>query len=527
MTQPLWPHQELALRDLAEAVENGQRRICITSPTGGGKTRILAEELQLHATASVYTDRRMLLDQLAGVLEDHGIYYGCRAAEREYQAEKGQEHRYIQLCMVQTESQRSSNGRQVHRSQRVYIDELHKNGGETMQRLLAAHREQVPDLVTIGFTATPLGVGHMADWLIIAGTNSELRQQKILVPALHKAPDEPDLKWIGPVCVDQGECGIKLDKRMEYSMRVYGSVVEHYRAFNPSQRPTILFAPGVSESLWMAQQLCQQGIPAAHIDGQAIWDEQGTRDSTVAERLYLAERHKQGTIKVVCNRFVLREGIDWPWVEVGIFATVFGSLTSYLQAGGRLLRAAPGKVRCTIIDHGGNWWRHGSLNSDRHWHLDYDDRIIQGLRQARIRNKQEPEPLVCPKCLTARSRGTSCPICGYRARQRTRNILQRNGKLKTVTGDIFRPRRTMIASKAIEKEWIARVRAIQKSTKESVQSMTFAQLEAAFARDHYWQYPPRNLPLMPVREIDWFRRIQDVTKLSGTGIDVRKANQYD
>ena len=58
---------------------------------------------------------------------------------------------------------------------------------------------------------------------------------------------------------------------------------------------------------------------------------------------------------VLCNRFVCA-GIDAPWLAHGIFATIFTSLQSYLQSGGRLLRSFPG-IDAVTIRHGGNWWR--------------------------------------------------------------------------------------------------------------------------------------------------------------------------
>jgi superfamily II DNA or RNA helicase len=41
---------------------------------------------------------------------------------------------------------------------------------------------------------------------------------------------------------------------------------------------------------------------------------------------------KDESIKIICNRFVTREGLDLPWLSVGILATVFSSV-SPLPAG--------------------------------------------------------------------------------------------------------------------------------------------------------------------------------------------------
>lgn len=503
----LRPNQVYGLQAINDAVLAGFRDICVTGPTGSGKSRIIFERIESSGmTTALYTDRRMLFNQISKGLTAHGIDHGLRAS--------GHEPRLlddIQLAMIQTEASRSLKGkRDVHRCRQILVDECHKNAGDTMQQIVAAHRALVPDAVLIGFTATPLGIGHMFDHLIVAGTVSQMREYGALVKAYTYGPDEPDTKWIGKIVIGEGECGLPNEKRMEFAHRVFGRVVENYRDLNPEQRPALLFAPGVAESKWFAVSLCDAGISAAHIDGECIWIDGEERDNDDDARDELAERSKSGDIKVVCNRFVLREGIDWPWIYHGIFATVFGSLTSYIQAGGRLLRACEGKDHCVVQDHGGNWWRHGSLNADREWDLTHTDRIEAGIRADKIREGKEPEPIVCPKCHACRMSGAECWKCGHRHTKGCRVVLQRDGSLREMRGDIFKKRRELSHDQQIENEWSSRVRAIRKSQKETVQSMTFAQLEATFARDHNWQYAPRTLPGMPMNEADWFRPIKDV-----------------
>jgi DNA repair protein RadD len=506
----LWAHQERGLTQLNASIAAGKRAICLTCPTGGGKTLMLFTHMtSRNWAASVYTDRRMLLAQLAKGMEQSGITFGYRASGYETRLLED-----VQLCMIQTEGPKIRDGkRDLHPADIVYVDEAHKNTGDTMLGLIEQHKQR-EGFVSVWITATPLGLDHVCDELIVAGTNSELRNCGALVPAYHYGPDEPDTKWVGKVAIGEGECGLANNKRMEYATRVFGSVVEHFDVFNPDRRPSLLFAPGVKESIWFAQQLCESGIKAAHIDGNDVWvdGELHSKDQDLVDEV--ARRHQNGDILCVCNRFVLREGINWPWVYHGIFATIFGSLTSYIQAGGRLLRSHPDKDQCVIQDHGGNWWRHGSLNDDREWKLEYTDRIVAGMREQRIRDRKEREPITCPACHSIRMGGDTCGACGHRHQTKARLVLQKDGSLREMRGDIFRQRRLLNPSQKITEEWCGRVKNVRRSQKPTVQRMTFAQLEVSFARDHNWQYPPRGLPMMPVNETDWYRPVKDVQELT-------------
>ena len=511
----LWPHQKSGLLELKKAIAEGERNICLTSPTGGGKSNIMFNHMEDECkTPTLYTDRRMLLKQLASDLNKRGESYGVRAAGIDPDLNKD-----IQLCMIQTEASRSLGNiteRVVHKSDTIIVDEAHKNAGETVQNLLDNHRKMESDSILIGFTATPLNIGHLYSKLIVAGTNSQLRKCGALVPARHYGPDEPDTKeWIKKVVIGDGECGIPNRKRMEFAQRVYGRIIENYWIFNPDQKPSILFAPGVKESIWLAQNLTANGIKTAHLDGENVWldgKEQVKTDELVQE---IAERSRDGDIKIISNRFVLREGINYPFLQHCIFATVFGSLTSYIQAGGRVLRNHPSMDHVVIQDHGGNWHRHGSLNTDRVWELGLSDRIACGVREQSIREKKEPEPIHCPKCSAIRLTGPVCHDCGYKNTTRSRPVLQKDGTLKEVKGDIFRQRRRAKAEdKGTEQEWIARVRATVNSKKDSVRDRTFSQIEVAFARDHNWQYPSHEWRSMPVQPADWFRSARSVNELT-------------
>ena len=445
---------------------------------------------------SLYTYRRMLFDQTGGFLDAAGISFGRRASGYDKAL-----LRDVQLCMTQTEISKvyQREERNLHAADIVLIDEAHNQKSESMQRIMADHIKA--GAVYIGYTATPLDIGNHYDELIVAGTTREGFADGYLVPAETFGPDEPDLKHIKKYVVGE-DLSDKDNAKVIMRPGVFGRVLTWYKKLNPDQRPSILFGPDVKGSLFFAEQFSKAGIPAAHIDGSNVWVDGELHNSDAEIREQVMAASKCGDIKVVCNRFVMREGIDAPWLSHGIFATVFGSLTSFLQSGGRLLRASEGKQKATIQDHGGNWWRHGSLNENREWSLELTNNRVVAERQEKMREKEEQEPIVCPQCAGIRRGGRQCPYCGYESHAKSRMVVQISGDLKPVKGDVFRPRYRKQEPDTMDK-WRSMYHRMRRAGK------TFRQAEGFFCHE-YGYFPPRTLPLMPKETGDWFRRIDAV-----------------
>lgn len=495
----LWSHQTRCLEEVRDARESGERRILCTAPTGGGKSRIMQELILGRERTVLYTHRRFLREQIERGMTEAGIEFGVRASGKAPAL-----LRDVQISSIQTEDARVfKRGRwELHGASLVLIDEAHVQGNGVAEKIINAHIEA--GATVIGFTATPMGLGHVYDRLIIAGTNSELRECGAHVLCQTYGPDEPDLRKIGPVKVGED---LTESQNRQAMMRpgIFGRVYDWWQRLNQDARPAILFAPGVPESMYFAEEFHKKGVPAAHIDGEYVWINGERMPSDQEARDALARASESGEVKVVCNRFVMREGIDWPWLYHCIMATVFGSPTSYLQSGGRLLRAHPSLDHVLLQDHGGNWWRHGSLNADREWALEYTEHMVAGIRAERMREKQEAEPIVCAQCGKVRSSGPVCSACGFRCERRSRKVVQHDGTLKEFEGDIFKPRRVKNLPNT-EKIWIQCVM----RAKNSKQGMTFNQAVGLFFYENHY-YPPKGLPMMPTNETDWFRKVNKVT----------------
>lgn len=300
----------------------------------------------------LYVHRKMLREQMSAGMDDEGLEYGVRAAGVDPALLKD-----VQVSSIQTEASRVYRHKrwELHDAEEVHIDEAHLQKNGVAVKVMNDHLAKGARV--FGWTATPLNIGEHYDQLIVAGTNTELRECGAHVQCQTYAPDEPDLNKIGKVKVGED---LSEPQNRQAIMRpgVFGRVYQHAVRLNPDLRPMLLFGPDVGGSLYFAEEFYKRGIPAAHIDGEEIWINGERMPSTQEARQQLSEASRTGEVKIVCNRYVMREGIDFPWIYHCIMATVFGSLTTYLQAGGRLLRAHDSLDHVLLQDHGGNWHRH-------------------------------------------------------------------------------------------------------------------------------------------------------------------------
>lgn len=501
--KPPWPHQVFAITQAVDAIQSGESS-CVTAPTGSGKTVILTALIrwcgQNNKKVILYTNRRMLTDQTMKVLDAHGIEYGVIAATHK---DRRATLRDVQLASIQTVHSRVNRlkSQDLWKADVVLVDECHAQANGVNEKILRAHQDQ--DAVLIGFTATPMGVAHLYPHLIIAGRNSDCRACNALVPARIYAPSELDTSKLK--LQDNGEFNYEDVKRYCWTGAIFGHVFSHWKEINPDSLPSIGFAPGVAESKWFVDQFSQRGVRCAHIDGEDCYidgeeipSSQETRDEIVAEL-------KAGKVAIVWNRFVLREGIDLPFVYHGILATPFGSMMSYIQACGRILRYSeetPDHV--CISDHAGNFWRHTSPNADFDWQKWYFDlpSLPTRMKINAIRERRELSPIVCDQCGAVRHGGWKCPYCGKVMQKKRRMVIQRDGTLRPMYGEPL-PRKVFREKPDTYSKWTSMYHRMRKADR------SFAQAIGFFVHEYgYW--PPPDLPLMPKDEYHVFSKIRSV-----------------
>lgn len=531
-----WPHQREGVSETIDALTYDTTSVCLTSPTGSGKTNMMIAltnwGLGNDQKIAIFANRILLTDQIRRVFTDAGVSVGVVSASMpQWEREDAQ----VQIATIQTiQARRRADSSYWLDADLVLVDEVHQQSSGESADLLNEYR--VRGAKVVGITATPLGVSNTCNELVVAARTRDLQDQGVLCFASWFAPSELDTRKLV-----KGKVDLSLtenDARRTWGplrgddtvrTRIVGHMIDHYQRLHPTQIHTVAFAPGVKESLWAARYCQARGIRALHVDGEDFWCDGEMYDRKFHETLFqgFIDEWRAGDIPIIWNRFVLREGVDFPEIKCIILATPVGSYRSFLQMVGRGLRTHPEKETCTVIDHGGAWWRHGSVNVNVDWEDTFecdDPDVISKNRITKHRETGESMGRACPKCGMVHKqvgRMIHCQYCGHELfrGKASRPIIQANGELCEVNGEPIKQWKIK-AHPDNERMWSG---LYWNAMKKKGGDLTFSQLysqfgyktavkEGSLQQPAYWKmyYPPRDLPMMPKDANDWHRRIADV-----------------
>jgi superfamily II DNA or RNA helicase len=135
---------------------------------------------------------------------------------------------------------------------------------------------------------------------------------------------------------------------------------------------------------------------------------------------------------VLVNVELVVEGVDVPAIEVVQWLRPTASLIIWMQGNGRGMRPMGGK-RLVILDHVGNWQRHGLPDDDREWTLEGETKRERKKREDEIKAKQ------CQHCYAVFRPGpTHCPVCGESLSGDGRKIEIVEGELEEINVEAVR-----------------------------------------------------------------------------------------
>lgn len=413
----------IELRDYQDALLDGVaaefaehpefRDVCAVLPTGGGKTvtfSAFAQRATLPVVANVH--RVELVSQISMTFARFGIQHRLIAPAGTIRSIRAEHFREFGrtfdnpnalhgIASVDTLiSRQDVVGNYAARVGWVITDEaahmLRENKWGVARNMFGNARG-------IGFTATPCradgkGLGRHADGFFDAMVRGPTTGQLIARGHLsrYKIIAKPsDINTEGLNVGSTGDFALPGLRKRSHQSHIVGDVVDTYLKFAAGKQG-IVFTVDVETSNELAERFRQAGVPAASVSAKT---EESERQASV-------RRFRDGQLKVLTNCDLFGEGFDVPGVEVVSLARPTMSLSLHLQQVGRALRPAANKDYALIIDHVGNWERHGLPDSPRSWSLD-------GITRKSRQLGGEP----CTTCLECflvfeRKLLPTCPHCG-------------------------------------------------------------------------------------------------------------------
>ena len=384
MMAALRPYQVEAVENIRAAIRAGKRRILLTLPTGAGKTltaaSMIAGALARERRSQFVAHRKELIDQTVTAFARLGITSVgvVRAGDKRRDSSQP-----IQVSSIQTLANRVQPDFDI-----VFVDEAHRSNAKSyLEHVFARHKRAI----IIGLSATPCrGDGKpldMFDELIVGAKYSELIAGGFLAAPLgYSTPMLPDLSTVRTTAGEYNQAD--LEDAVNRGALI-GDLYTQWAKHPPAR--TVAFAVSVAHSRAIVERFVAEGVRAEHLDGTTPED----------ERAAILARLASGETTLVSNVGVLCEGWDLPSCKRLIVARPTKSLGLWLQMAGRILRPHDGQ-RPIILDHGGNWDRHGAPHQDQEWSLTAKPKKI-GIAPSRV----------CGECfghILASAR--VCPLCG-------------------------------------------------------------------------------------------------------------------
>ncbi|RLB43377.1 MAG: hypothetical protein DRH30_03275 [Deltaproteobacteria bacterium] len=249
--------------------------------------------------------------------------------------------------------------------------------------------------IIIGLTATPerldgKGLGDVFDAIVEEVTVRELIDSGHLADYEYFAPHVPDLDGVKKTGGDynRGATAKTMNKPS-----ITGDLIAHYSKHLSGKR-ALVFAAGVKHSQSIVECFVEAGVPTAHLDAKTPTS---VREAVLAS-------FGRGDILVVSNVDLFDEGFDVPECQGVLIARPTASFVKHRQMIGRCLRPKADESNAVILDHAGNFLRHGMPDDITEW--DLADK--PGKKSDAPRHKQ------CPVCFAVLPMGAQeCTACGH------------------------------------------------------------------------------------------------------------------
>ncbi len=401
-------YQNKAIEDIRKEIGKGNKKVLLFLATAGGKSVILKHIIN-SATVKVLfiVRRRGLVFQIDNKHLFHMDTSLLMGSEKKYNKDS-----QVQICSIDTLSRRITNEKYnyIKDFDLILVDEAHDCTSEIYTHVLDHFKTKI----VIGVTASPFHIGNRGhtfwDVCVKPVEMHTLREQGFLVDAKVFAPSKISIKGIKKTGADYNQKDLA-----SAAMSITGDIVATYKKYG-NNKTALLFAVTIAHSKMLCDAFNKAGIRAVHIDQSHDKETREKAENDLAEK----------RINILCNVNIFSTGSDIPSVEIGIMARPTMSESLYIQQIGRLLRPYQvctcgkefgtekvchrvkyKKEFCTILDHAGNYERHG---------LPFDVREAQLKNREPRKRAEKKENLFneCEKCFFIfEKKLTVCPACGH------------------------------------------------------------------------------------------------------------------
>lgn len=376
---PLRDYQEELVNGLYNSMSKGNKNIMVQSPAGSGKS-VTMSEIARRATEKgnrvlFIVHRRELVSQIKGTFIANDVD--------------------MDLChvgMVQTVANRIKKDKEPTPAI-ILVDEAHHALAKTYTDIF----EHFPNAFVYGFTATPWrmsnkGFTDIFEDLILGKTVQWLIDNERLAPFKYYSKNlmnDNKLKHKSTGDFSNESISLALEPQ------IYGDVIDNYKKF-ANDKKTIIYTHNVESSKEVAEKFNDNGYNALQVDGK----------TPKQQRELAMELFREGKVNILVNAELYGEGVDVPDCECVILLRPTESLTLFIQQTMRAMRYQPNK-QAIIIDHVGNYVRHGLPNTEHDWLEHFNGSNNKSDSKNSIPIKE------CPECFgVVESAYTICPYCG-------------------------------------------------------------------------------------------------------------------
>lgn len=406
ITIELRDYQLELIEGVYNAMRKSKKRIMVVSPAGSGKT-VTMSEIARRATKK----KNRVLFVVHRVEIVHQV--------RQTFIANNVDMNYCEVGMIQTITNKVKKDK-VKKPTTILIDEAHHSLSKSYKDVLDAF----PNAVVLGFTATPTrlsnnGFTDVFEELILGKSVQWLIDNKRLSPFKYYSKNlmnENKLKHQSTGDFSNDSITLALEPR------IYGDVIENYRKF-ANNKKTIIYTHNVESSKTVAEKFNEQGYKALQVDGK----------TPKQQRELAMEMFREGKVNILVNAELYGEGVDVPDCECVILLRPTESLTLFIQQTMRAMRYQPNK-QAIIIDHVGNYARHGLPNTEHDWQEHFKGTNKKSKSDNSIPIKE------CPECFgVVESAYTICPYCGCEfPKEETQELsVDESAELEEVTNEMI------------------------------------------------------------------------------------------